>query len=428
MKVFVLDTTKQPKDPIHPAKARCLLDQGKAAVFRFYPFTIILKERLTAASAPLRLKIDPGSRTTGIAILNDTTGEIVFAAELKHRGQRIKRRLDARRAIRRNRRQRNTRYRKPRFLNRTRPKGWLAPSLKSRVYNIETWVNRLRKICNIKAISLELVRFDTQLIQNPEISGMEYQRGTLYGYELWEYLLEKWGRKCAYCGKKDIPLEKDHITAKANGGSNRSSNFTVTCRPCNKKKGKMPVEIFLKDKPETLKKILAHSKAPLHDATAINSTRWDLLHTLKKTGLPVEVGTGGRTKYNRTLHGLPKAHWLDAACVGASTPEKRFQLPTNILRIKAMGHGSRQMCKMDKYGFPRSAPKLRDGRVKGFKSGDMIKAVVSTGKKTGTHVGRISVRKRGTFDIKTKGETVQGIHWRWCRKLQGSDGYMYTYA
>ena len=203
LKVFVLDTNKKMQNPIHPAEARSLLSQQKAAVFRRYPFTIILKEvSCKAEPEALRLKIDPGSKITGIAIINDNTGEVAFAMELTHRGGRIKKLIESRRAIRRGRRFRKTRYRKPRFLNRTRPKGWLPPSLKSRVYNIETWVKRLRKLCNIQAISMELVRFDMQKMQNSEISGAEYQQGELAGYEVKEYLLEKWGWGCVYCGQQ----------------------------------------------------------------------------------------------------------------------------------------------------------------------------------------------------------------------------------
>ena len=142
MKVFVLDTNRNPRNPVHPAEARLLLSQQKAAVFRRFPFTIILKESAKEEPEPMRLKIDPGSRTTGMAIVNDTTGEIIFAAGLKHRGQRIKNLLESRRAVRRSRRNRKTRYRKPRFLNRTRREGWLPPSLKSRVHNTETWVTQ----------------------------------------------------------------------------------------------------------------------------------------------------------------------------------------------------------------------------------------------------------------------------------------------
>ena len=199
--VLVLDANKQPLNPIHPGWARKLLSSGRAAIYRRYPFTIILKrEVVDADNQPLRLKIDPGSKTTGLAIVNDDTGDVPFAAELNHRGQQIKKSMDSRRAIRRGRRNRNTRYRKPRFNNRRRQEGWLPPSLRSRVENVETWIKRLCNLCPISAISLELIKFDTQKLQNPEISGVEYQQGELFGYEVREYLLEKFGRKCVYCG------------------------------------------------------------------------------------------------------------------------------------------------------------------------------------------------------------------------------------
>ncbi len=178
-KVFILDTNKQPLDPIHPGWARKLLSSGRAAVYKKFPFTIILKKSAELPVVePLRLKIDPGSKTTGIAIVNDTAGEVVFAAELAHRGHIIKAALDKRRVIRRSRRYRKTRYRQPRFANRHRPNGWLPPSIESRMSNIITWVQRLRRLCLIEAMSQELVKFDTQAMENPEISGIEYQQGT----------------------------------------------------------------------------------------------------------------------------------------------------------------------------------------------------------------------------------------------------------
>ncbi len=217
-KVFVVDSYYKPLDPVHPGWARVLLKQGKAAVYRRFPFCLILK---TVVDQPqvesLRLKIDPGSQTTGIAVVNDTSGEVVFAANLSHRGQNIKERQDSRRAVRRGRRQRKTRSRAPRFDNRKRGIGWLPPSLESRVANVLTWVNRLRRFCPISAISLELVKFDMQKMENPEITGVLYQQGTLQGYEVRQYLLEKWGRKCAYCNKQDVPLQIEHIQPRAKG-------------------------------------------------------------------------------------------------------------------------------------------------------------------------------------------------------------------
>src|SRR5436190_14815090 len=122
--VFVVDTNKKPLNPVHPGRARLLLTQGKAAIWRRYPFTIILKKAVEEPHVqPLRVKLDPGSKTTGIAIVDDESGKVVFAAELAHRGAAIKKSLDDRRAVRRSRRQRKTRYRKPRFNNCKKPKG-----------------------------------------------------------------------------------------------------------------------------------------------------------------------------------------------------------------------------------------------------------------------------------------------------------------
>jgi len=417
--VFVLDTNKQPLNPIHPGWARKLLSSGRAAVYKRYPFTIILKHEVADADIqPLRLKIDPGSKATGLAIVNDDTGDIVFAAELEHRGQRIKKSMDSRRAIRRGRRSRKTRYRKPRFLNRRRQEGWLPPSLRSRVENIETWVARLQKLCMITAISLELVKFDTQKMQNPEISGVEYQQGELQGYEVREYLLEKFGRQCVYCGAENVPLQIEHIRPKARGGSNRVSNLTLACEPCNKKKGNQTAKEFGHPKVQAL------AKKPLKDAAAVNTTRWALYRRIKATGLPVEVGTGGWTKYNRSVRKLPKTHWLDAACVGASTPEALKVDGITPLIITATGRGSRQMCSMDKYGFPRTSAK-KFKRIHGFQTGDMVKAVVPTGKKAGTYVGRLLVRASRSFDIRTKSGRIQGINQRYCRIIQRNDGYNY---
>ncbi|MBC8235258.1 HNH endonuclease [bacterium] len=347
-KVFVLDTKEKPLAPCHPARARQLLRKGKAAVYRRYPFSIILKREIkepenlprVTRTRGYRLKIDPGSKTTGIAILNDRTGEVVFAVELQHRGQQIKKAIDSRRASRRSRRNRKTRYRKPRFSNRTRPAGWLPPSLESRVTNIETWVARLCRLCPITTISLELVKFDTQKMQNPEISGVEYQQGELAGYEVREYLLEKFGRKCVYCGAEKVQFQVEHIIPPKRGGSNCVSNLTIACEPCNKRKGNQTAKEF------GYPKVHAQAQKPLKDAAAINATRWGIYRRLKKTGLPIEVSTGGRTKYNRIRQKLPKTHWLDAVCVGKSTPQRLKIEGISPLSIIATGHGSRQICSL----------------------------------------------------------------------------------
>ena len=423
--VFVVDTNKVALSPVHPARARKLLSAGKAAVLKHFPFTIVLKVAIIApVVAELRIKLDPGSKTTGLAIVNDQSGEAIYASELSHRGSAIKESLDGRRAIRRSRRNRKTRYRAARWQNRRRKEGWLPPSLQSHIANILTWVTRLSCLCRITTVSLELVKFDTQLLENPEISGVEYQQGTLAGYETREYLLEVWGRKCVYCGKENVPLQIEHIVPRAKGGSNRVSNLCLACEKCNIAKGTKSLEEFLKKKLDLLKRILTQAKAPLKDAAAVNATRWELFRRLQDLGLPIECGSGGLTKYNRSLRELPKTHWLDAACVGQSTPQTLQITGVRPLLITANGHGCRQMCRMDKYGFPRTGPKEAKF-VKGFQTGDIVKAIVTSGKKVGTYVGRVAVRATGSFNITTEQGTVQGISYKHCKAIHKMDGYSY---
>ena len=424
-KVFVLDTNTKPLNPVHAGRAHLLLKQGKAAVYRRYPFTLILKQAVEQPHLePLRVKIDPGSKTTGIALVDDRSSEVVWAAELIHRGEQIKRAMDKRRAVRKNRRQRKTRYRQPRFDNRRKRKGTLPPSQTSRVCNVVTWVRRLMRLCPVSAISQELVRFDTQALENPDIEGVQYQQGTLAGYEVREYVLLKCDHQCSYCDARQVPLELDHLQPRAKLGSNRTSNLVAACKPCNQRKGNQDIRDFLKGQPERLARLLAQAKTPLRDAAAVNATRRALYERLKVLGLPVECGSGGSTKFNRITRDLPKTHWLDAACVGRSTPEHLVIKHVVPLRITATGHGSRRMCPMDEHGFPRTKPKVAK-RVKGFQTGDLVRAVVTSGTKQGTYVGKVAVRTRGVFNIQTVQGTVTDIHYRFGTSIARSDGYSY---
>jgi hypothetical protein len=145
---------------------------------------------------------------------------------------------------------------------------------------------------------------------------------------------------------------------------------------------------------------------------------------LQALGPPVETGSGGLTKYNRIMRGFPKTHWLDAACVGNSTPEPLEVEGVVPLLINATGHGSRQMCLMDRFGFPRTTAK-QVKRVNGIQTGDIVQAIVTRGKKIGTYVGRVAIRATGYFNITMKQGTVQGISHRSCKRLHRCDGYSY---
>jgi 5-methylcytosine-specific restriction endonuclease McrA len=438
MAVLVLDKRKKPLMPCSEKRARLLLERGRARVHRMVPFTIRLVDRLQEDSSlqPVRLKIDPGSKTTGMALVRESetvdvaTGEVsrrsvvLMLLELQHRGQAIRDALTQRRAFRRRRRG-NLRYRPARFDNRTRPDGWLAPSLQHRVDTTMTWVQRLMRWSPVNGLATMLHRFDPRALQNPDIPGIEYQQGELQGYEVREYLLEKWGRKCAYCGAEHAPLTIDHIHPKSRGGSDRVSNLTLACFPCNQRKGNRDVAEFLAHDPKRLARIEAQRKAPLRDAAAVNSTRWAFWQQLAATVLDVEIGSGGRTKWNRKRLSVPKAHCLDAACVGRVDHLQGWQQP--VLSIKATGRGSYQRTRLTKYGFPRGYL-TRSKSAFGFQTGDLVRAVVTKGKKAGSYLGRVAIRASGSFNIQTGNGLVQGIHHRFCTLQQRADGYGYFWT
>lgn len=422
--VPVVGSDGRPLMPCTGKRARLLLERGRARVYRRMPFTIQLKDRSQddCELQPLQLKIDPGSRGTGLAITRaDKEGELSVIAlyELEHRGIQIRDKLRSRAMFRRARRQRKTRYRQPRFDNRTKPEGWLAPSLMHRVHTTMTWVRRLQAQYPITSICVESVKFDMHKLRHPEIHGVQYQHGELYKYEVKEYLLEKWGRRCAYCDNPKVSrFEIDHGTPRSRGGADSIWNFVLSCHTCNHdRKKNQTVEEFLAHDPVRRDRILRMLKEPLNDAAAVNTTRNRLVAELKTTNLPIFTGTGGQTKYNRITHGIPKSHALDAVCVGTVFAVKHWNRPTQV--VKAIGHGTYQRTITDKYGFPWHH-RARSKTAFGFTTGDLVRAK----NRRGVHVGRVAVRQNGGFAIHIGygGETAT---YRNCQLLQKGDGYQY---
>ncbi|MGE5320756.1 MAG: RNA-guided endonuclease IscB [Hyphomicrobiaceae bacterium] len=421
-----MSSTKKPLMPCTPARARRLLRDGKAAVYRLQPFTIILKFRDDGDTQDIEFKTDPGSKTTGMALvaLFQRGREVVWAANLAHRGHAIRASLESRLSLRRGRRGRKTRYRQARFLNRTKPKGWLPPSLESRVGNLRTWYGRLLGFAPITSAEIETVRFDMHAMIRPGIEGVEYQQGELAGYEVREYLLEKWHRTCAYCGKRDVPLQIEHIHPRSKGGSNRITNLTLACEPCNTRKGARPLDEFLAGKPDVLKRIKAQAKAPLADAAAVNATRYATGNAIRGFGLPTGFWSGGRTKFNRTKQNYAKDHWIDAVCVGETGADVHIPEGFRPLQIKATGRGTRQVVRTDRYGFPRGAAG-RCKRVFGFQTGDMVRLDQPAGKYAGTYVGRLAgIRADGRLDIRSGSVKITANYQRFTI-LQRGDGYEY---
>jgi hypothetical protein len=275
-------------------------------------------------------------------------------------------------------------------------------------------VKRYAQWVPITRIEIEYVKFDTQKLQDPEIAGVEYQQGELWGYEVREYLLEKWERKCAYCGAENVPLYVEHLTPRSRGGSHRLSNLALACFPCNDRKGDQTAAEF--GYPE----VQAQAKEPLKDAAAVNVTRQFILQGLHQMGYEVACWSGGRTKWNRTRWGLPKTHALDALCVGEVVGVSGTPLP--VLHIRGIGRGVRCRTNVDGHGFPRGY-RLRQKQVEGFQTGDLVRAEVLRGKQAGVHVGRVTVRRSGSFRVGRN----DGISWQSCRLLQHADGYEYAW-
>ncbi len=420
-KVFVIDGNKTPLTPCHPSRARKLLKNQKAAVFRMKPFTIILKRIVVnpVVAETIEFKVDPGSKTSGIVVTINQ--DVVFAINLTHHGQLIVNDLLSRRAIRRSRRNRNTRYRKPRFLNRKRADNWLPPSIQSRLDNIASWFKRIKSWCPLSEIHIEHVNFDTQKLQNAEISGIEYQQGELQGVEVRQYLLDKWERKCAYCGVSGVPLEIEHVIPKSKGGTDKISNLTIACVPCNQRKGNKFIDEFLKGKPALLSKIKGQLNIPLKEASAVNAMKDKLFLTLSQFNLPTFKWSAALTKFNRQNNKFYKDHWIDAACVGESGKDVNIQGVKPLL-LKAMGRGNRQVTRVNRFGFPCAAPK-KHKRIHGFSTGDLVKVVISKGKYVGSYISTIiGVRERGDFDFKTESQKIT-ISYKNFTLIQRGNGY-----
>lgn len=421
--VFVLNRSKKPLDMISHAKARILLKNRLAVVHKVYPFTIRLRDNSCGSQdRTYTVKIDPGSKHTGIAI-TDNNNSVVMLAEIEHRGHVVKRDLYGRRAIRHNRRSRKTRYRPAKFLNRTKPQGWLAPSVKSRADNVINFIKKYKKLLNIDKVMIENVSFNTaQMTSGDYLVGTDYQQGPLYDTNLREFVFSKTQGRCSYCGAK--AEEIDHIVPRANGGTDSSYNLTPTCRACNQMKSNLSLKDFGKLVGKDFSR-LEPRKLP-KDAAIVQIARNYTIRKIKEI-MPNTISYGSwLTKYNRDELGLPKEHYYDALSVG-EIPNKFNFLTDKVLQISAKGRGSRQMCRVDKYGFPRTSPK-GSKFVEGFQTGDMVKAIVPTGlKKGGEYLGKVAVRSSGYFNIQTKTKTIQGIGHKYCHIIQRSDGYLYDY-
>lgn len=337
----VLDQHGKPLMPTtRLGKVYRLLKTQKAHIVSYEPFTIQLDyEPDTHIIQPMTLGVDSGAIHSGYSVANEQRE--FYSSEVIARDN-ISYRISDRRMYRQNRRYRKTRYRKPRFNNRkNKKKGWLPPSLEQKVAVQLNEIDHLHRHFPIETIIVEVAEFNIQKIKNPDISGKDYQQGTLQGYNIRNYLLEKHGRKCFYCDKEVSNFEVEHMIPKAKGGSNRIDNLTLSCHSCNQKKGTLTAEEFIKqtlpaEKVAKKLKQLSKEKRLFKYMAHMNATRWTLYDAINDKYPNVKMTYGYITKYNRIQAGLPKAYHIDAKCITGFAQVPSFD--TTVVKMKMRRH------------------------------------------------------------------------------------------
>ena len=370
----------------------------------YRPFTIHLKHRHVNDGKtrvdPIEVRCTPGSRETGIAVVAklQNSERVLYQEEITHRTD-VGKRLSERKAHRR--RRRGTKwYRKPRFENRSRPDGWLPPTIESIVSNQEHRTKRLAARSGAASAVIQSGKFDTQQILNPDIQGVDYQHGPLYRLHLREYIASQWNHRCAYCGKGDFQdstrFNIDHVKPRSAGGPDNVGNLVWSCRPCNERKADQPVERFLENEPKRLTRVLAQRQAPLSAAGQYAAVCKELVRRIHDTGLAITKTTGADTACARTLAKVEKSHANDAAFCGISATVETLRTP---LKLKSIGHGRRKQIK----GLPMTAylnwqglkPEERrqtpcpahartPNHVHGIRTGDWVRVLGKHGWKKGT--------------------------------------------
>ena len=451
--VITLDKHKRPLGHCTERAARKLMEQRRAVIYRYFPMVIIIKDldaRVVKPSHNYRIKLDLGAKVTGLTVVEDD--RVILFMQIEHRGEQVVDNLRTRNQVRRNRRSRETGYRKPKFkkgkYESPRPEGWMPPSQHSIGDNVIVWVNRIIRYLGPCDVSVEMVKFDTQLLQNHNIEGEQYQHGTLYGYELKEYLKEKYANTCQYCGglTNDHRLEWEHKIPRSRGGSDSVDNATLACHTCNNAKGDRTPDEWLAEmkkvvKPSDLilRRIECTEKVVkgetvgkgLRYAAWCNTTRWYIWNAIKSSGgvTSMEYSTGGRTAYNRNQLGVAKDHHLDAMCVGKTNPEKGYRGTSQlVLYVRAEGRGSRLRGKLNNCGIIVTKWKDNTKRQNGFQTGDIVKADIPDGKYKGSYTGRVTIRHSNTFMLKVRGLKRFDVNIKHLTLRQHVDGYSYAYG
>jgi len=354
MLVYVLNKHDNPLMPCHPAKARILLKQGKAKVVRRIPFTIQLLYGSSGYKQPVTLGVDSGYSHVGLSAVIEK--KEVYTAEVELRRDIVKL-LSERREYRRARRYRKTRYRKPRFLNRRKPEGWLPPSVQHKLDSHLKIIDQIKRILPVTKINIEVAAFDTQKIKKPEISGKEYQNGEQKGFwNVREYVLYRDGHTCQACKgrSRDTVLEVHHIIPRSKRGTDRPDNLITLCHTCHEKLHKGKLKLTFRPKNKGFKA-----------ETFMSIVRWKLVNRLKELGNVVSVTYGYLTKQKRIELGLPKSHINDAFVIAGGNNQIRSSIYYFIKQVRK--------CNRKLFKGIRSNIRNTAGRfIKGFQRFDKV--------------------------------------------------------
>jgi hypothetical protein len=341
--------------PYSPRKARVLLKEKKARVVQRTPFTIQLTIATGETKQDITLGVDAGSKTIGLSATTDK--EELFSAEVKIRTDIVK--LLATRRQNRKAKRNRLRYRKARFDNRKKGKGWLAPSVRNKIDTHLKVVALVHKLLPITKTIVETASFDIQKIRNPEIFGTEYQQGEQLSF--WNtraYVLHRDNHKCQ--GKKSCTnkiLNVHHIESRKTGG-NAPNNLITLCEECHKEFHNGTLKLKLK-RGQSFK-----------DAAFMGIMRWAFYNKLKELYPNVSLTYGYITKNTRIENNLSKEHRIDALCITGNPLVKRAD---NQFVMKQTRRHNRQIHKAKILKGGKKKNNQAQYKVFGFQLFDKVK-------------------------------------------------------
>ena len=321
MRVFVINQRGEALMPCTQRKARLLLKEGKAKIHKYNPFTIQLTVQTGESKQDCHVGVDTGAKHIGLAITSQN--KVLFKGEVELR-QDVKTNLDARRIYRYNRRSRKTRYRKSRYLNRKTENNWLPPSLQNRINHTYRWIDEICNLVPNPTLHIEVGKFDTAKMINPEIQSVDYQHGQTYGfYDVRYFVFARDNYTCQCCGRsKDKILHTHHILYKSQGGTDRADNLITVCSDChtteNHKPGGALYEWMVKHK-----KVKQYKEPPF-----MNVLRRRIFDRYSNA----IISYGSETAMRRKELGLLKTHYNDAIVISGISNIK--ENPNEWLLIK----------------------------------------------------------------------------------------------